>query len=453
MSSESILLMDFQGCTGHMKWGPSSDEELPIAFDLKIEKNGRGTIEFNTSDPKFIAPISTLHHNTATFGVRAIDADGNSIDVTEAIILSSSIGASNIEQCHKISATIKIIDMSIIFTDVCELSEGEPKQQAEYFVKGLARTLGFSSRLAPWTVSVSSEEKTEYPDTISARMVVALDNSWKEMLPSEFGIQCDELVQRLLEVLSVAVGTSLAWSVRRIYIEKLPIELSFRSTQVTDAPAFPLFYSLNLSPILGLALASHTPEIRHARGLDVAIYWYLIYSHRAEAQYLHLMTALEHMISRYNDGRSKARFDKLKFKREVKPALLAAATELKKRSEISDADFDFLKGKLGDLNRMSLRDDLEGMLTEWGVQFEDLLQVAQLRDLIEVRNRITHSGAISRQGDEEPYDLFWQCFDVLIELLKRVFMAVWGYQGRYISHFGSYHEAEYPPKQHSDPED
>jgi hypothetical protein len=150
---------------------------------------------------------------------------------------------------------------------------------------------------------------------------------------------------------------------------------------------------------------------------------------------------------------SKARFDKLSFKNTIKPAFLAVATDLKNRSEISDAEFDILAGKLGDLNRMSLRDDLEGMLTEWGVHFEDLLQTVQLRDLIEVRNRITHSGAISRQGDEESYDLFWQCLDVLIELLKRVFMTVWGYQGRYISHFGSLHEAEYPPTQDLDPED
>jgi hypothetical protein len=161
MSSEPILLVDFKGCTGHMKWGSSSDEELPVVFDLKIEKNGRGTIEFNTSNPEFIRPIATLHHKTSALSFRAVDADGNSIDVTEAIILSSSIGASNIEQCYKISATINIIGMSIIFVETCELPREEPKRQVEYFVKGLVRTLWFSSCLAPWTVSVRSEERQD----------------------------------------------------------------------------------------------------------------------------------------------------------------------------------------------------------------------------------------------------------------------------------------------------
>lgn len=448
MKTDIKNILDLRGCTGYLRQEATAGPDLPITFDLRIEKSGTGVIELITSDPSAIQPLSHLHHNRNAFGIKAIGPEGELIDITDADIGNLTIGSNKLEQRHEISSSITIRRMSIVPTKPVEQDDEEDgnrcRQQAEYFVKGLVRTLGFSARLTPWTVSGNSEQQAESPNTVSARLVLELDEDAAPSLRDDFATQADQLIQRVLEVLSVSVGTPLAWSIRKLYTPGMPTELLFISTQITSAPVYPLFYSLNLTPAVGLALTKHTTENRKAKGLDVAIYWYLNYSPRAEAHYLHLMTALEHMVSCYTKGKSKARFDKDVFAKKIRPALLAAAAGLEEESILSEGDLEFIAGKLGNLNMASLRDGIEAMLAEWYVRFEDLTERVSLKELIELRNDITHRGAL-RDYDDDTLNQFWESLDILIELLKRIFMAAWGYQGRYISHLGFYHEAEYPP--------
>ena len=439
-----LLVLD--GCQGQLtsRSGDSPEGmELFFTFDLRVEANGQCLITFNSSDPATVRPLSYFYALHKILVIIATHPDGTSINVTQATISRLSIGTDNVERCHKIAAQITVDKMSIRLPELFSPSE-EVGRQAQYLVKGLVRTLGFSARVAPWKISGNSETETDSPDTVSARIFLELDDD--EAGSHDFRTQCDEIIQRILEVLGVAVGTSLDWSMCEILIADQPPEHFFQSTQATSPPFLPLFHSLNLSPILALALERHTPEFRKATGLNVAIYWYLNYTSRAEAYYLHLMTALEHLVSCHSEGKSKARFSKTIFAKQIRPALRAAAFALKEEGTISEEDLAFIEAKLGGLNMKTLRDGLIAMLTDWNVQYDDLLAKASLDDLIEVRNKLTHQGAVTRDDDEQQFDHFWQCHDVLIELLKRVFLSAWAYRGSYISHFGGgYHDAVYPP--------
>jgi hypothetical protein len=436
-------LLSIMGCSGRMYWKTTQEEELSIVFDLGVDKNGVGLIELNRSDSASVAPLSMLQHDNKTFSISAVDSSGASVEISEANIRDYSVRSGNLDHTYKVSASIVIRRMNIKFAEMFQPAEGEVRRQAVYFVKGLVKTLRFKTRQEPWEVWGNSEGEAESSNSVSAQLWMALDDG-ADVGPN-FGEYCDELSRRLLEVLSVSVGTSLAWSIRKVFKAEEPIELFFVSTQVVEPPSYPLFHNLNLSPALELALERHTSMLRLAKGLDVAIYWYLNYSQRAEAYYLHLMTALEHMVSRHSEGKSKARFDKTKFKNVIRPALAVAAERLKEEAAISEPDLQALLGKLGDLNRLSLRDSLEVMLSEWGVRYEDLVEEVSLADLVDIRNDITHGGAIE-DLEADGLEHFFRCLDTLVELLKRIFMSTWGYQGKYISHLGEYHEATYPPE-------
>ena len=106
----------------------------------------------------------------------------------------------------------------------------------------------------------------------------------------------DKRVECLLDILSLADGRLLRWSIRKCFHTTGAVELKLRGIQAKGNGGRPLFPYLNMRQTVEAALNNLTPETNERFGLHVAISWVLLNSQFIEANFQGLMTALEHWL-------------------------------------------------------------------------------------------------------------------------------------------------------------
>jgi hypothetical protein len=78
----------------------------------------------------------------------------------------------------------------------------------------------------------------------------------------------------------------------------------------------------------------------------------------------------------------------------------------------------------------------------WDVPLEGMTK-KMIGDAFRARNEIIHEGRYYVESETRP-DL-WGHFCVVREIVTRIIFRAVGFEGRYISHLGGYHDAEFPP--------
>ena len=235
--------------------------------------------------------------------------------------------------------------------------------------------------------------------------------------------QCDELAISILNMLSLADGHLIRWSIRKVFEGDTFRRLTICGEKRAAQPHEPLFSHLNLQPILELAIS--TQEVRKSTGMDVALQWFLMSASHDEARYLFCMTALEHLIEVFSEGLPGRIIPKHLFRNKIRPALARTVDDFS--SDLTNDATTVLKAKLGNLNQLTLRTNLRRMNEHYGVPLVDIDDA--IGALVRVRNDIVHRG-LYEGGAKLSSHLF-----VLEELLKRTFLSIIEFEGKYITYF------------------
>jgi hypothetical protein len=444
MSERTIF--EIINCKGKLSW---SDSSLEIEFKLSCGRDGSLAISPNpipiSPQSKFLFDLSSTRSRTSEkFIFFGLGPDREQIE-TKSAYLTHFMTRSNAEG--------SFIDLEIS-THHLEIRWQHPQTSAsrepihlEYLVPGL-RGFGSTEVEAPFgKVRVAGATEVEHYTELTGIVTIT---AMRHPNSSE-ATQLEELdarVRRLLDVLSLAEGRFMQWSIRRIVAEGQVRSAVFRGPMDSSEPRFPLFSFLNLPPVVKIAVEQYTEELCKATGVDVAIEWFLMHPQYAETQFLTGMTALEHLIHVFGKQHPQGgMLPRNIFKKKLRPRLQDALDNAFKAlpaeilSEGSDA-LEVMSRKFGDLNRRTLRTNLEALLKHHGVPISDI--ETEIPSLISLRNHVIHRG---HQSEADGSQALSYSVAVLRELLTRVFLSLFRYRGTYQSFLNGPEWRQFPPDQ------
>jgi hypothetical protein len=193
-----------------------------------------------------------------------------------------------------------------------------------------------------------------------------------------------------------------------------------------------------LQPIIEHGVQNYTRELISETGIDVALEWHLMHHSYNEGNYLSQMTALEHLVSVFREKKPSNRvLQKSKFRNILKPALQEKLDEIIPQlcdDSLEKEDclkiIEEFKNKIGNLNQQSLQSSTESMLSEYCVPLDGLNDF--IPDLINVRNDIIHRGLHNKSTNQKSLSIYLL---VAEELLRRIFLALLNYEGKYNTYF------------------
>jgi hypothetical protein len=248
--------------------------------------------------------------------------------------------------------------------------------------------------------------------------------------------RADDVSYDLLDILSLADGRLIRWSVRSLSRDGRTIATEFRGPSSTGRPRRGFHHWLDLQPVLELSL-KYTSDLKEQTGIDVAIEWSLMNPRYLELDFVACMTALEHLTDVFENSTPKLDPPgRAYFKSTIVPALAKALEGARLTATSPDAvvALDKASGKLNDLNRMTLQDSITAMLQAYAVPLSGLERV--LPDLIMLRNDIVHRGVARRQFQPQ----LQKQVNVVREILTRVFLKLLGFTGKYHSYLSGRQE-------------
>jgi hypothetical protein len=163
-----------------------------------------------------------------------------------------------------------------------------------------------------------------------------------------------------------------------------------------------------------------------------------------EERLTNAMTALENLVdSNLAEEETtilpRKAFDKV---RRVLMKVIRACVS-KWAPETAEEALSDLNAKLNDLNRRSFLRKLETLQRRWNVPLDGIASAA-IAAAKRARDKVVHRGQYYEDASDTDADL-WTHVMVVREVAVRFLFTAVGYQGRYISHMGGYHDASFPP--------
>ena len=263
--------------------------------------------------------------------------------------------------------------------------------------------------------------------------------------------RCDDTVQQLLGLISLANGKATDWSIRHVVHDartgdkKKIIITDLDGPKGAGRPQDGVGHFLNLKPWIDLAVTRYTKRLRRSTGIDVAIHWLLFHPRYLEFQLLAAVTALEHLVAKYSKrGRGPKLVNPRSFasvRRRFEPELAALLRRARRRANNNAVKgIEQLGNKLRGANQAPFQARLRGMLHFYAVPLEGIDN--KIADAIAARNRIVHTGRYHEDGFHELYEHVV----VLRELLKRIILTLLRYAGQYHTMLNGSENRAFPPK-------
>lgn len=442
---------DICKCKGKIKWKRNS---YGLSFEITLDEYGDFKINFEPIPIKkktkwLLELIGTKGIFVEHFSIIGKDNHGYTISTDMAY-----------DSGHQIQMEANG-DYILLQATASELRLNNPKVskkrklncKLEYLTVG---QLGFGLVQAETDVGIvkagGPSELTDY-DKVNGCVIIKNDSVIKRNLES-WCEEADEMAASVLDVLSLAQGRLIRWSIRRLFIEEELVSTVYSGPKRTSPPIEPLFSHLHLQPILDLAVNNYTDKLRKKTGIDVAIKWLLMHPYYLEAKFLAGMTALEHLIDVYSSHLSEGGvFPKRIFRKNVRPVLVDCINQISDslKSHPSTAGVDLkeieeglneIENKLGNLNLKSLKSNLKQMLKDYKVPLQELNET-EIYSLIKVRNDIVHKGLFSQKTINSKS--FYSHYSLLRELLKRILLTLLKYKGQYQSFLNGSEWKKFPP--------
>jgi hypothetical protein len=182
----------------------------------------------------------------------------------------------------------------------------------------------------------------------------------------------DLMAERVLDMVSLAEGRLIRWSVRHIARGKQILVSEFHGPQRTGPPQDGAGHFLNLQPFVDLAVHRYTWRLRRRTGFQVALQWFLSHPAYSEQQLLTAMTALEHLVATYVAQRRAPKIISQRTFKALKLVLTNAldnfANEPRRRSNrVLQQRLQRIRAKVASLNDAPFRDKLLAMLATYRV--------------------------------------------------------------------------------------
>lgn len=407
-------------CPCQLTW---KEHILDVSVSIKFDKAGDIRLVFDPvpvrSDTSFLH--SLFDSRAESFVLQGRTRTGRTLTCPAAHLVSKNTRHDSNGAFITVSATTYDIDI------VVPRRRKQPIQSGfvEYWVAGLKSfgPLSSDSTLGKFSIVGAGRSK----DHSSLNSYVRVDSAAE--VQGDL-VALDGCIDRLLEILSLASGRFLNWSVRRFFSEPGGLRIHGRGPGIASLPMFPMFPYQDLRPVVDSALANYTASLRESTGLGVAIAWSLMHPPYPEADFLCGMTALEHLVD--VDSEETGLLPKPFFKSVVRPAVEHALRTAMSANvpgvavqNPSETEIAMIQ-KVPDLNRRSLRQNVESFLDRKRVPIDDIS--SQIPGLVKLRNDIVHRGIGS------DVDALFDLSAVLRELLARVFLQTLSYKGPYISY-------------------
>jgi hypothetical protein len=428
-----MAIFELNECRGTLR---RDGHEIEVTFSISVSDDGEIAITFQrmllTAETLWLNSINAS--NALLFDkleLRGVAPDGELLESTSIFILrlnnhSTPTEASFAPTASAAALTVRYPIFSSLYSPATT--------SLEYLTVGL-RAYGRSCATSPvGEVSVAASTDADFTK-ITGCIFVKQSGTEEGDLPAWFD-RSDEFVRALLEFLSLADGRFIDWSARRFLKEGHLASITFYGTRVSNSPVEPLFSFLNMQPTVDLAVSTYISKVRDQTGLGIAIEWFVMHPRYTEAQYLAAMTALEHLIHVFVENLNGTILPKREFNlisKKVKEVL---------DSSLPTKTSEKMQLKLPELNRRTLRDSLDLLMNHYRVPLTGISQ-EQISAAISVRNKIVHRGRFQPAAPGDPSLL--HNLSTLRELLKRIFLSMLNYEGKYYSYLGSHKWADFPP--------
>ena len=284
-------------------------------------------------------------------------------------------------------------------------------------------------------------DEVENYDNLAGFVIIQAPS--KPSAAAEWLKQCDPMAMRVFDMLSLAQGRLIRWSVRQIETEERVLEIEFSGPRHSGPPQWPVFHRLNLAPALDLAVNRYTDELCKATSLPIALEWFVYHPRYMELSLTSAVTALEHLVSVENhDTKDPKLIEKALFKTlraDMEKILTDASLKF---DEDKREPFAILKRKLGNLNSSTLRDKIDRYIAHHKVPLTGI-DLDAVHAAIGARNDVVHRGQYDFSETEVK---LLQHAVLLRELVLRVFFSLLKFEGGYFTYLGGYKMTQFPPK-------
>jgi hypothetical protein len=221
------------------------------------------------------------------------------------------------------------------------------------------------------------------------------------------------------------------------------IEISIKPRGSHRTSHIPTFHPLGQEVIFAAAVRSFFDPPFDAKNLWMALEWYAMEATYNEVRLVNAMTALENLVNSNTRDVRRLLDDRLFVK--LKKALAATIDQFARENSLHENHpklLEELTAKLDELQRRALRRKLDVLFERWSVPMEGITK-PMIRAAFNARNEIIHEGRYYVEGETRPK--LWEHFCVVREIVTRIIFRAIGFEGRYVSHLGGYHDAVFPP--------
>ena len=279
------------------------------------------------------------------------------------------------------------------------------------------------------SVVVQGEARTTSTDEITGWIgVEGLDDSdptpWRE--------SAEHMLKHLRSVLDFARGARLPAPITKFY-EGDSVEVTFRETSGGYAPMLPPISHLDLKQIVTTTVSNIGTVDDYREAFKMAIDWLSVPTNIDEIWFLSGMTALESVASLSLEKPQKIILSNSKFKKFAK----RVRKFIDDQEDLDDPTREAIKGKIPELNRRSFFQQLKALLEHWDIARTSLGD-EELKDLINLRNKIVHRGTTPEQQD------IWPSILVVREIVVRLVLSMLQFEGFYQCYIGGRHMRRFP---------
>ncbi len=250
------------------------------------------------------------------------------------------------------------------------------------------------------------------------------------------------MVQHVRRVMSFAAGINLGDPVLEFHFgDNIEIDVVARTPQPDEGSA--TIHKLDRQTIFDAAVRSFRTPRYPAENLWMAMEWFAMSASYKEARLITVMTALENLVA--SNTRDIAELLPKKQLKMLTTLLKPVIEQVVSDSGLSHSQPDLvgqLTEKLQELRRRAFKRKLDALIDRWSMPMDGITP-EMIGAAISARNDIIHEGRYYVDGRTRS-DLY-EHIRVVREIVTRLIFCAIGFEGRYTSQLGGYHDAVFPP--------
>ncbi|MEP6673064.1 MAG: hypothetical protein ABJF10_28140 [Chthoniobacter sp.] len=418
----------------------------PLRWTVIVERTGSVAVEFEpvelASQTSWLLTMGMIQGKfVPRVSMRGTAPDGIVVESDHIHLLN--VNTESDAAGTRLSLSASASKLRLLYRRMPETSRGV---HAIYFTVGM-RAFGSPSTNCPiGRITLAGPTTLDRPDDVQGR--VHIEATGEERPFAEWLSACDREVERVLDMISLAEGGFIRWSVRRIETEEGLTVIDCHGAKGAGPAWDGVFHHLNLQPVLDLAVTRYTEELCERSGLNVALEWFVHHPRYSELQLIAAMTALEHLVASFEQRHGVSGIMAPQLFEKLLQEMQARCDEAQQNaSDSGRLRIDRVRQKLAHINEPSFRDKLEAMLATYNVPLAGL-ELSRISKAVAARNRILHRGLYrSKEGKAD----LQEHVAVLRELLKRIFLTLLDYEGQYFCLLNGPEWNHFPPSGETGP--